>query len=89
MRLRGLQSAILVSHPLHLYRARWLFQGQGLEVFTSPTNTELWRITPPARLWYTLREVGGVILVVLERLPAVVAGRGGNPALVLARPPGS
>lgn len=89
MRERGLRSAILVSHPLHLYRARWLFQGQGVEVFTSPTNTELWRIAPPARLWYTLREVGGVILVVLERLPAVMAGRGNNQGLARAGPPGS
>lgn len=73
MRVRGLQSVILVSHPLHLYRARWLFHDQGLQVFTSPTNTELWRIAPPVRLWYTLREAGGVILTVLEQLPAVVA----------------
>lgn len=89
MRMRGLESAILVSHPLHLYRARWLFQSQGLEVTTSPTNTELWRITPAARLWYTLREVGGVILVVLERLPAIVAGKNENQGLALVRPPRS
>lgn len=73
MHARGLESAILVSHPLHLYRARWLFSDQGLEVSTSPTNTDLWRIAPPARLWYTLREAGGVILTVLEQLPVMVA----------------
>ena len=29
MQAHGLRSAILVSHPLHLYRARWLFESPG------------------------------------------------------------
>ena len=66
MRVRGWESAILVSHPLHLYRARWLFERQGLDISTSPTNTNLWRIFPPLRLWYTLREAGGVILIAVQ-----------------------
>jgi uncharacterized SAM-binding protein YcdF (DUF218 family) len=69
MRQHGLRSAILVSHPLHLFRARWLFQSEGLDVSTSPTNTDLRRITPLARLWYTLREAGGVILTALRAIP--------------------
>ena len=71
MRSNGWQSAILVSHPLHLYRARWLFQRQGLEVLTSPTNTDLGRIMPPLRAWYTLREAGGVLLTAAEDWPMV------------------
>ncbi len=71
MRSNGWQSAILVSHPLHLYRARWLFQRQGLDVFTSPTNTDLGRIAPPLRAWYTLREAGGVLLTAAEDWPMV------------------
>ncbi|MCS6843687.1 MAG: YdcF family protein [Caldilineales bacterium] len=71
MRERGLRSVILVSHPLHLYRAAWLFRRQGLEVYTSPTNTELRRIAPPVRLWYTAREVGGVLMIALRGAPGV------------------
>ncbi len=71
MRANGWQSAIVVSHPLHLYRARWLFQRQGLHVLTSPTNTDLGRITPPLRAWYTLREAGGVLLTAAEDWPMV------------------
>lgn len=71
MRSNGWQSAILVSHPLHLYRARWLFQRQGLDVLTSPTNTDLGRIAPPLRAWYTLREAGGVLLTAAEDWPMV------------------
>lgn len=85
MRARGLRTAILVSHPLHLYRARWLFQRQGLTVYTSPTNTDLWRILPPLRAWYTMREAGGIILIMsqdwlgvgklMSRLNGIVYGR--------------
>lgn len=71
MRANGWQSAIVVSHPLHLYRARWLFQREGVDVLTSPTNTELGRIAPPLRAWYTLREAGGVLLKAAEDWPLV------------------
>lgn len=71
MRERGWRSVILVSHPLHLYRARWLFQRQGLEAYTSPTNTDLGRIFPPLRAWYTVREAGGVLLTIFEDWPMV------------------
>lgn len=66
MRQNGLHSAILVSHPLHLFRARWLFRREGLDVSTSPTNTDLGRIAPPLRLWYTVREAGGVLFTALR-----------------------
>ena len=71
MREHGWRSAILVSHPLHLYRARWLFGRQGIEAVTSPTNTDLGKIFLPARAWYTLREAGGVILTAMEDWPLV------------------
>jgi len=71
MAARGWRSAILVSHPLHLYRARWLFQRQGVVVFTSPTNTELGRIALPLRAWYSVREAGGVLLTMIEDWPLV------------------
>jgi len=71
MHAEGWQSAILVSHPLHLFRARWLFRRQGVEAYTSPTNTNLRRILPPLRIWYTLREAGGVLLTAVEDWPLV------------------
>ena len=49
---QGWRKAILVSHPLHLYRARWLFRRAGLDVVTSPTSTDVQRIAPPVRAWY-------------------------------------
>ncbi|MEA3335643.1 MAG: YdcF family protein [Chloroflexota bacterium] len=64
----GWSSVILVSHPLHLFRAQWLFEREGLDVFSSPTNTNLNRIFPPLRAWYTFREAGGVIYESLEDL---------------------
>lgn len=71
MRANGWQSAIVVSHPLHLFRARWLFGRAGVDVLTSPTNTELGRIAPPLRAWYTLREAGGVLLTAAADWPLI------------------
>jgi uncharacterized SAM-binding protein YcdF (DUF218 family) len=71
MQANGFRSAIVVSHPLHLYRAHWLFGREGLDVLTSPTNTDLGRIAPPLRAWYTLREAGGVLLTATEDWPMV------------------
>jgi uncharacterized SAM-binding protein YcdF (DUF218 family) len=64
---RGWRLAILVSHLLHLYRARWLFREAGVEVVTSPTSTDTGRIFPPLRAWYALRESGAILLTVLDR----------------------
>lgn len=66
MRQHGWRTAVLVSHPLHLYRARWLFRRAGVEAVTSPTTTETGRIFPPLRAWYAVREAGGVVLSTLE-----------------------
>jgi uncharacterized SAM-binding protein YcdF (DUF218 family) len=66
MAAQGWRKAILVSHPLHLYRARWLFGRAGLNVVTSPTSTEVARIAPPLRLWYAIREAGAVVVTALD-----------------------
>jgi uncharacterized SAM-binding protein YcdF (DUF218 family) len=63
---QGWRTAILVSHPLHLYRARWLFRRAGLEVVTSPTSTEVAKIAPPVRLWYATREAAGILITALD-----------------------
>jgi uncharacterized SAM-binding protein YcdF (DUF218 family) len=62
----GLQTALLVSHPLHLERARILFEGQGLTVLPSPTSTDLTAIPWPTRAWLTAREALGILWIGLE-----------------------
>jgi uncharacterized SAM-binding protein YcdF (DUF218 family) len=65
---RGWQTAILVSHPLHLERARIFFESEGLTVYPSPTNTDLSTIDWETRAWLTAREVVGIVWVALEEL---------------------
>jgi uncharacterized SAM-binding protein YcdF (DUF218 family) len=64
----GLQTAILVSHPLHLERARLLFESQGLTVYPSPTNTDLEAIPWRTRTWLTAREAVGIVWIGLEEM---------------------
>jgi uncharacterized SAM-binding protein YcdF (DUF218 family) len=64
----GLQTAILVSHPLHLERARLLFEGQGITVYPSPTSTNLREIPLRTRAWLTVREAAGILWAGLEEL---------------------
>ncbi len=65
---RGWKTAILVSHPLHLERARLLFEGERLTVYPSPTNTDLAAIPWLTRAWLTARETAGIIWIGLEAL---------------------
>jgi uncharacterized SAM-binding protein YcdF (DUF218 family) len=62
----GWRSAVLVSHPLHLFRARWLFRREGIDAVTSPTSTDTDRIFLPLRAWYAIREAGGVAFAVID-----------------------
>jgi uncharacterized SAM-binding protein YcdF (DUF218 family) len=66
MGAHGWRSAILVSHPLHLYRARWFFREAGVDVVTSPTTTETGRIFLPLRTWYVIREAGALVVTTLD-----------------------
>jgi uncharacterized SAM-binding protein YcdF (DUF218 family) len=62
----GWHSALLVSHPLHLYRARWLFQQAGVSADTSPTSTDTEAIDLPVRVWYAAREAGAIVVTALN-----------------------
>jgi uncharacterized SAM-binding protein YcdF (DUF218 family) len=62
------QTAILVSHPLHLERARLLFEGAGITAHPSPTSTELGAIPWKTRSWLTAREAVGIVWIGLEEL---------------------
>ena len=66
MRTHSWRSVILVSHPLHLYRARWSFRRAGLTAHPSPTTTDTNKIFPLLRLWYVVREAGALVLTALE-----------------------
>jgi uncharacterized SAM-binding protein YcdF (DUF218 family) len=63
----GWHTAVLVSHPLHLFRARWLFRHEGIDAVTSPTSTNTGHIFLLLRAWYALRESGAIILTLLDR----------------------
>lgn len=65
---RGWRTAILVSHPLHLERARLLFEAEGIAVYPSPTNTRLKAIPWRTRAWLTARETVGIVWIGLEEL---------------------
>ena len=65
---RSWRTAILVSHPLHLERARLLFEAKGVDVYTSPTSTRLDMIPFGARAGLTARETAGILWIAIERL---------------------
>lgn len=68
MLAHGWQTAILVSHPLHLERARLLFETEGIAVYPSPTNSDLATIPWQTRAWLTAREAVGILWHGLEDL---------------------
>lgn len=65
---RGWSTAILVSHPLHLERARLLFESHGVTVHPSPTSTDLAAIPWRTRAWLTARETFGIVWLGLEEM---------------------
>jgi uncharacterized SAM-binding protein YcdF (DUF218 family) len=68
MAQHGWQTAILVSHPLHVYRAKLFFEREGIVVYTSPTTTDVDGIAQPWRAYYTVREGAGVLWPYLEQM---------------------
>jgi uncharacterized SAM-binding protein YcdF (DUF218 family) len=66
MAARGWHTVLLVSHPLHLERARLLFEAQGLTVYPSPTSTDLKAIPWRTRALLTARETVGILWITLE-----------------------
>jgi uncharacterized SAM-binding protein YcdF (DUF218 family) len=67
MHQHGWQTAVVVSHPLHLYRAKLFCEREGLTVYTSPTTTDVDRIDLPLRGYYTLRECAAILWPYLEQ----------------------
>ena len=56
------------GHPLHLERARLLFESMGITAHPSPTSTELDAIPWKTRSLLTAREAVGIIWIGLEEL---------------------
>jgi uncharacterized SAM-binding protein YcdF (DUF218 family) len=59
---RGVREAIVVSDPYHLYRARQYFRHEGLAVMTSPAPLAARDLVWRQRLYWTLREVGALVV---------------------------
>jgi uncharacterized SAM-binding protein YcdF (DUF218 family) len=68
MAQHGWQTAIVVSHPLHVYRAKLFFEREGIVVYTSPNTTYVGGISQHWRAYYTVREGAGVLWPYLERM---------------------
>lgn len=77
MAAQSWRTALLVTHPLHAYRARRFFRQAGVQAYASPTTTDLSAIPQPWRAYYTVREAVGVLWPLLERagLPAAWTAR--------------
>lgn len=56
MNARGLQSAIIVSDPFHLYRAEIIAHDLGIAAYGSGARNSPAYTDPGLRIWYTARE---------------------------------
>ncbi len=65
MHALGFTSGLLVSDPLHMYRAQQLAHEHGLSLYSSPTPTSRYRSTV-SRVVFTLRETYSIFLHWLE-----------------------
>ena len=65
MRRRNWSKAIVVSHPMHLLRARMLFEHAHVDTCPSPTSTDVDQIPFRWRTFYAVREAGLIVLDLL------------------------
>ena len=61
LRARGVTEVIVVSDPYHLFRARWLFEHEGLTVTTSPALEAERHRSLSLRVMWSLREVASLV----------------------------
>jgi len=62
LRAAGLKSAVVVSDPYHLFRARQYFRVEGFEVTTSPALVSERNSGTLTRTYWTLREAAALLL---------------------------
>lgn len=68
LRASGLESAVLVSDPFHMYRSLRMATDLGLDAHSSPTTTSPVQDRPASHLHYTVREVVAYTAYVLGRI---------------------
>ena len=57
MAAHGWRDAVLVSDDFHLWRARWLFDRQGVRVYPSPAQHTSGPLAPTEQVYAVLREI--------------------------------
>ncbi|MEW6577900.1 MAG: YdcF family protein [Chloroflexota bacterium] len=57
MAAHGWRDAVLVSDDFHLWRARWLFDRQGVRVYPSPAQRTSGPLAPTEQVYAVLREI--------------------------------
>ncbi len=57
MDAHGWRDAVLVSDDFHLWRARWLFERQGVRVYSSPAQGTSGPLAPSEQVYAVLREI--------------------------------
>ncbi len=57
MDVHGWRDAVLVSDDFHLWRARWLFERQGVRVYPSPAQATSGPLAPSEQVYAVLREI--------------------------------
>ncbi|MCZ7540015.1 MAG: YdcF family protein [Anaerolineae bacterium] len=57
MDAQGWRDAVLVSDDFHLWRARWLFERQGVRVYPSPAQGTSGPLAPSEQVYGVLREI--------------------------------
>jgi uncharacterized SAM-binding protein YcdF (DUF218 family) len=61
MQARGWKSALIVSDPFHLLRAKLIAADLGIEAYGSPASDSPTYTNPSMRIWYTAREAAAVV----------------------------
>ncbi len=61
------RTAIVVSHPLHMYRVNPFFERQGISVKASPTPTDMDGFALPWPVYYAMREGAGILWPYLDQ----------------------
>jgi uncharacterized SAM-binding protein YcdF (DUF218 family) len=76
LRQHGWGSAVLVSDPWHMFRARTMAQDSGIDAWTSPTHSGPAVQTRSTQLRYITRETAALLYYRFTKAPADDAGTG-------------
>ena len=57
VRSKGWKTVLVVSDGFHLYRAKAMFEDEGITAYTSPAPASPIEVSTSQRFWYSMREV--------------------------------